>query len=169
LTLAAALTAISPLHAQSVPAFDPRVTQLVQQLTLREKLALTMGASDPVAGGQAGYTPGVPRLGIPPLRWVDGPGGIDNGYDTTSLPQPIALAASFDRDLAYAYGSVEGREARATHMDVFLGPMVNIARLPDWRRNASSQGEDPYLDAQVTFQEVKAIQAQGVIASTKHL
>jgi beta-glucosidase len=168
IALAAALAAVSPLHAQSAPDFSPRVMQLLHQLTLTEKLAMTMGMSDPVAGEQAGYTPGVPRLGIPPLRWVDGPGGIDNRYDTVSLPQPIALAATFDRQLAYAYGSVQGTETRATDMDVFLGPMVNIARLPNWRRNATSQGEDPYLDAEITFPQVKAIQAQGVIASVKH-
>ena len=168
IAFAAALAAVSPLHAQSAPDFSPRVMQLLQQLTLTEKLALTMGMNDPVAGEQSGYTPGVPRLGIPPLRWVDGPGGIDNQYDTVSLPQPIALAATFDRQLAYTYGSVEGLETRATDMDVFLGPMVNIARLPNWRRNATSQGEDPYLDAEITFPQVKAIQAQGVIASVKH-
>ena len=169
IALSAALIAAFPLHADSRAVFSPRVMQLLQQLTLKEKLGMTMGGSDPVEAGQAGYTPGVSRLGIPPLRWVDGPGGIDNRYDTVSLPQPIALAASFDRQLAYDYGSVEGREARATHMDVFLGPMVNIARLPNWRRNVTSHGEDPYLDSELTFQEVKAIQAQGVIASAKHL
>ncbi len=169
IAFAAALAGASTVHAQSAPDFSPRVMQLLQQLTLTEKLAMTMGASDPVAGEQSGYTPGVPRLGIPPLRWVDGPGGIDNRYDTVSLPQPIALAATFDRQLAYAYGSVQGQETRATGMDVFLGPMVNIARLPNWRRNVTSQGEDPYLDAEITFPQVKAIQAQGVIASVKHL
>ena len=119
---------------------------------------------------KSGYIPpGYHGWGIPALRWVDGPGGIDNRYDTVSLPQPIALAATFDRQLAYAYGSVQGLETRATGMDVFLGPMVNIARLPNWRRNVTSQGEDPYLDAEITSPQVKAIQAQGVIASVKHL
>jgi beta-glucosidase len=165
---AAVLLVAGPLHAQSIDGYSPRVRQLLQQLTLDEKVALTEQATDPVAGGQAGYTPGIPRLDIPPLRWVDGPGGIDDRYDTTSLPQPIALSASFDRQLAYDYGAVEGQETRATHNDVFLGPMVNIARLPNWGRNATSQGEDPYLAAQMAFAQVQAIEAQGVIASTKH-
>src|SRR6185437_14051402 len=169
IALAAALVAVFPLHADSASVLSPRVMQLLPQLTREEKLAMIMGVDDPVASGQSGYTPGVPRLGIPPLRWVDGPGGIDSRDDTVAMPQPIALTASFDRQLAYAYVSVEGREARATHMDVFLGPMVNISRLPNWRRNVTGQGEDPYLEAEITFQEVKEIQAQGVIASTKHL
>src|SRR5579871_440831 len=165
---AGVLAVAGPLQAQSPYDASPRVQQLLQQLTLDEKIALTEQASDPVAGREAGYTPGVPRLGIPPLRWVDGPGGVDDRHDTTSLPQPIALAATFDRKLAYDYGSVEGQETRATHNDVFLGPMVNIARLPNWGRNATAHGEDPYLNAEVTFPQVQGIQAQGAIASTKH-
>lgn len=148
--------------------FSPRVSALVAQMTLDEKLGMTQGQVDPIDPEQAGYTPGVPRLGIPPLRWVDGPGGIDNLYEATSLPQPIALAASFDPALAYRYGVINGRETRATNMDVFLGPMVNIARLPTWGRNATSLGEDPFLASQIVGPVVRGVQDQGVIASTKH-
>ena len=149
-------------------AFSPRVRQLIAQMTIDEKLGMTQGQIDIIDSEQAGYTPGVPRLGIPPLRWVDGPGGIDNLYDATSLPQPILLASSFDRELAHEYGVILGREARATNMDVVLGPMVNIARLPNWGRNATAMGEDPFLVAQMTPPQIKGIQEQGVIASTKH-
>jgi beta-glucosidase len=154
-------------HAQAT--LSPRVQALLGQLTQDEKLALTQGAAvDPVEGRQAGYTRGVDRLGIPPLRWTDGPGGVDNRYDVTSLPQPIALAATFNRRLSYDYGVIEGRDARATHMDVFLGPMVNLARLPNWGRNATASGEDPFLISELVVPQLKGIQDQGVIASTKH-
>jgi beta-glucosidase len=155
-------------QAQSADSFSPRVQALLKQLTLDEKLALTQGVVDPVEGKQAGFTRGVDRLGIPPLRWVDGPGGVDNRYDATSLPQPIALAATFNRRLAYDYGVIEGKDTRATHMDVFLGPMVNIARLPNWGRNATASGEDPFLIGELVGPQIKGIQDQGVIASTKH-
>lgn len=173
LTLAALPAAAQNSAAASYPqppadVFSPRVTAMVAAMTLDEKLGLTQGQIDPIDPEQAGYTPGVPRLGIPPLRWVDGPGGIDNLYEATSLPQPIALAATFDPALAYRYGVVNGREARATNMDVFLGPMVNIARLPTWGRNATSMGEDPFLASQLVGPLVRGIQDQGVIASTKH-
>lgn len=160
--------ATSPATPVAGEGFSPRVEQLISQMTIDEKLGMTQGQVDVIDPEQAGYTPGVARLGIPPLRWVDGPGGIDNLYEATSLPQPIALAATFDPRLAYEYGAVVGREARATNMDVLLGPMVNIARLPNWGRNATSLGEDPFLAARMVAPEIKGIQAQGVIASTKH-
>lgn len=174
---AAMVVASVPASAQRAPEqaavaamddFSLRVRDLISRLTLEEKLGLTQGRPDVIDQEQPGYTPGVPRLDIPPLRWVDGPGGIDNLYEATSLPQPIALASTFDTDLSYRYGVVSGRETRATNMDVFLGPMVNIARLPNWGRNATSLGEDPYLVAQLVAPQVKGIQEQGVIASTKH-
>ena len=149
-------------------SFSERVLDLIGQMTMDEKLGLTQGQIDTIDQEQPGFTPGVPRLGIPPLRWVDGPGGIDNLYEATSLPQPISLASTFDLGLAREYGVINGRETRATNMDVFLGPMVNIARIPNWGRNATSMGEDPFLMSQMTGPLIEGIQTQGVIASTKH-
>ena len=51
-----------PLASHSA---DTDVYALIRQLTLEEKLALVHGARDPNGLGQAGYWPGVPRLGIP--------------------------------------------------------------------------------------------------------
>jgi beta-glucosidase len=155
------------VHAQE-PAPSARVSHLVECLTLDEKLALTQGTADPVDGGQAGYTRGVPRLGIPPLRWVDGPGGIDNRYDATTVPASLAIASTFSPDEARANGELIGREARATRMDVFLGPMVNIARVPNWGRNITGFGEDPFLTSKLAVPMVEGIQKWGVIATTKH-
>ena len=149
-------------------AFSQRVRALVGQMTQDEKLSMTMGGHDPSYGGQAGYVPGVPRLNIPPLRLADGPTGILNRYETTALPQAIGLAATFSPDLTTRYFRVIAREARATNMDVVLGPMVNIARIPNWGRNITSFGEDPFLAASLVAPAVKAIQAEGAMATTKH-
>jgi beta-glucosidase len=159
--------AVGPASAKP-DDFSPRVRGLVAQMTQEEKLALTVGGRDPSYGGQAGYVPGVPRLNVPPLRLADGPVGVLNRYETTALPQAIGLAATFSPELAGQYGRVLGREARATNMDVVLGPMVNIARTPNWGRNITSFGEDPFLTAQMVVPSVKAIQAEGAMATTKH-
>jgi beta-glucosidase len=168
--LLAAAIAFAPsyqLHAQ-VNEFSPRVKELVSKLTLDEKIALTHGTLDPADAGEAGYTASVPRLGIPALRWVDGPGGIDNRYDATTLPQVLSVAASFDPTVSSAFGDVVGKESRATHMDVFLGPMVNIARIPNWGRNLTSFGEDPFLTSALVVPMLRAIQDHGVMTTTKH-
>ena len=45
-------------------------------MTLDEKLTFVSGTSDPKGLGEAGYIPGVKRLGIPELRLTDGPAGV---------------------------------------------------------------------------------------------
>jgi beta-glucosidase len=138
-------------------------------MTLDEKLSLMHGAADPEELGGAGYWPGLPRLGIPPLRFADGPSGINVNRDATALPAPVALAATFDTDAAKQYGIVLGREAAALRQDVVLAPHVNIVRDPLFRRNHTTLGEDPFLAAEIAAAEIRGIQSQGVMAQVKHL
>ena len=101
---------------------DAELLTLISQMTLAEKTAMLHGASDTTCAtviispsvqgcqGQAGTVPGVARLGIPPLRLVDGPAGIRLSNYETALPAPVSLAASFSRQNAYAFGAVMGKD-----------------------------------------------------------
>ncbi|MFG3346438.1 glycoside hydrolase family 3 C-terminal domain-containing protein [Streptomyces sp. NPDC048018] len=146
-----------------------RVIELLARLTLDEKTALLHGATDPDALGQAGYVPGVPRLGIPALRLADGPAGVRVRRAATALPAPVMLAAAFDPGLARAYGRVIGHEGRALSQDVLLSPMVNLIRTPYAGRNFETFSEDPLLSADLVAEEIRGIQAEGLIATVKHL
>ena len=126
------------------------------------------GATDPERYGQAGYLPGVPRLGIPPLRLTDGPAGVRTAQPATALPAPVALAATFSTDFAKEYGRAIARDGRARHQNVILGPMVNIVRVPQGGRNFETLGEDPFLTSQLAAAEVFGIQTEGLIATVKH-
>ena len=156
-------------------AGSERVEALLAAMTLPEKVALMHGAEDPLTGNDlpdqrgAGYVPGVPRLGIPPLRLTDGPAGIRTARRATALPAPVALAASSTPISPVRFGSVLGSEARAANQDVVLAPMVDLVRTPLAGRNFESLGEDPYLAAQIAAAEVQGIQAAGAIATVKHL
>jgi len=148
-----------------------RVDSLVSAMTLDEKLSLLHGSVDPepaVGLNSAGYMSGVPRLRIPPLRLTDGPAGIRSSAPATALPAPVALAASFDPELARRYGAVMGSEGLARNQDVLLAPMVNIVRVPQAGRNFESLGEDPFLASRIVADEVVGIQGAGLIATVKH-
>jgi beta-glucosidase len=43
-----------------------KVADLMAAMTLDEKISFVHGAADPASLGQAGYIPGVARLGVPP-------------------------------------------------------------------------------------------------------
>jgi beta-glucosidase len=171
IAVAAAATATGPVplaYAEPRPGAGPRVEGLIGRLTLDEKISLLHGATDPNSLGQAGYVPGVPRLGIPPLRLADGPAGVRVTQHATALPAPVLLASAFDPALARRYGQVIGREGRALGQDVLLSPMVNLIRTPYAGRNFETFSEDPLLAGELVAAEIRGIQGEGLIATVKH-
>ncbi|MFG2998973.1 beta-glucosidase [Streptomyces sp. NPDC048340] len=154
--------------AAPAPGSSARLDALLERLTLDEKTALLHGAPDPAPLGQAGYVPGVPRLGIPPLRLADGPAGVRVARPATALPAPVLLASAFDPALAREYGRTIGREGRALGQDVLLSPMANLIRTPYAGRNFETFAEDPRLTADLVAEVVRGIQDEGLIATVKH-
>lgn len=86
----------------------------------------------------------VDRLGIPGIRFTDGPRGVVMGA-STCFPVAVARAASFDVALEEQVGQVIGREARAQGANLFAGICVNLAPAPGWGRSQESYGEEPAL------------------------
>ncbi|MFE0102576.1 glycoside hydrolase family 3 protein [Streptomyces sp. NPDC059009] len=176
--VAAAGPLATPATAASAPASvpdsasaakaGPRVRRLLARLTLDEKISLVHGATDPRRLGQAGYLPGVARLGIPELRLTDGPAGVNVTRSATGLPPVSTLGASFNPQLARAYGAVMGREGRTLGMDVLLAPQIELSRTPFFSRNKDQSGEDPLLNALIGAAQVEGVQAQGMLAQAKH-
>jgi len=157
---------------QNVPVVtgDARVDKLLSQMTLNEKLTLIHGTQeDPaVYQGQAGYLAGIPRLGIPGLRFADGPPGVLTRHPSAGETATMGVAATFSRKTAEENGVVIGREDRALGIDVSLQPFVNIDRDLEFGRGYNTFGEDPFLSAEMGVAEVKGIQSQHVMAQIKH-
>jgi beta-glucosidase len=145
-----------------------QVSTIVDELTLPEKLRLVHGAVDP-EGRATGYVPGIERLDVPPLRLVDGPLGVRAvGDSATAFPASMALAASWNPDLARAFGAALGRETAAANQDGILAPGVNVVRVPTGGRNFEYYSEDPTLSATIGVGTIDGIQSEGVAATVKH-
>ena len=114
------------------------VEELVSALTLEEKAGLCSGAD-------FWHTKAVERLGIPAIKVSDGPHGLrtqkegstdpNDAIEAVCFPAGCAAAASFDPALTRRMGAALGREARASGVQVLLGPAVNIKRSPLCGRN----------------------------------
>ena len=144
--------------AGAAPSPAARADAVLARMTLEEKLAL-MGS------GAAG----VPRLGIPPLRFVDGPNGIGEGsLGVTAFPNAENIGASWDPALAYRYGVALGAEAAGKGDTLLAAPTINIVRSPLWGREPETFGEDPFLTSQLVAPEIRGIQSRHVIAEVKH-
>lgn len=151
-------------------AGSARVERLLSQMTLAEKLTLIHdGREDPAEyQGQAGYSGGVPRLGIPGLRFADGPPGVLTRHPSQAETATMGVAATFDVNLAQQNGVVIGREARSLGIDVSLQPYINIDRDLAFRRAYNTLGEDPFLTSQMGAALIRGIQSQHVMAMAKH-
>ena len=141
---------------------DRRVERLLAQMTLEEKLSY-------IGGVNAMSIRPIPRLALPEIRMSDGPLGVRQDKPSTRYPAGIALAASWDRDLAQEEGVSIARDCRARGIHVLLAPAVNIDRLPICGRNFEYiSGEDPFLASQLVVPFIRGVQSQGVAATVKH-
>jgi beta-glucosidase len=144
-----------------------RVQELLAAMTLDDKLAMVdgVGYSSPNPG-YGGYVAPNSGLCIPAITLQSGSAGVGGGLNggVTQLPAPVALAASFDPQLAKQYGAVVGSEDRGKGVDVDLGPMVDTVRDPRWGRAWENYGEDPYLSGQTAVGYIDGVQSQGVMA-----
>ncbi|MBN1767183.1 MAG: glycoside hydrolase family 3 C-terminal domain-containing protein [Prolixibacteraceae bacterium] len=154
--------------------YEPLIEDLISKMTLEEKTGMLHGFGMFVSGG-------VERLGIPEFHYTDGPNGIreelhrhsweplnlNNDY-ATFFPTGSALAATWNKEMAYAYGEAIGLEARARNKDMLLGPAVNIMRTPLGGRTFEYFSEDPYLNTRVAVNYTQGVQNQNVAVCVKH-
>ena len=139
-----------------------QIKELISQMTLEEKAALTSGRDN-------WYTKGLERLGIQPVRMSDGPHGLRtqagdvntlDGSETARavcFPAACATGASFDADLIEEMGHELGKEAQALNVNVLLGPGVNIKRSPLCGRNFEYFSEDPLLSGVMGAAYIKGV------------
>jgi beta-glucosidase len=156
-----ASTVGSAAHAATPDDADKRATEILKKMTLDEKL-------DYIGGVNGFYIRGIKRLGLPEFKMADGPIGVRNFGPSTAYAAGIALAASWDEELAHQVGAMIGKDARARGVHFLLGPGVNIYRSPLGGRNFEYFGEDPFLASRMTVGYIKGVQAQGVSATVKH-
>ncbi|WP_421723242.1 glycoside hydrolase family 3 C-terminal domain-containing protein [Bauldia sp.] len=151
---AAAFDAFDVAQPLTVDHVEARVEALLAELTLDEKLGLMDGdltfwkglAKMSAPGGyssQAWVAGAVARLGIPGIRFSDGPRGVVMAGGTT-FPVTMARGATFDPDLEARVGDAIGRELRAIGANLFGGVCINLLRHPAWGRAQETYGEDSY-------------------------
>jgi beta-glucosidase len=133
-----------------------RANELLAALSTDQKIQLALGNFAALAS-----------FGVPELKADDGPDGLRNP-GTTAMPSGQALAATFDRSLASAYGQVVGAEARGEGFNEWLGPAVDIDRTPLAGRQPEAEGEDPFLAGNTAAQVIRGAQSQHIISTLKH-
>lgn len=143
---------------------EQRIDDLIARMTLAEKVACF--STDP----------SVPRLGVLGSRHVEGlhglalggPGGWGKDYPvpTTTFPQAIGLAATWNPELVQRVASAEAEEARYVFHEtqgkhggiVVRAPNADLGRDPRWGRSEECYGEDAFLTSALTAAFVRGLQ-----------
>jgi beta-glucosidase len=137
------------------------------ELSMDEMALLTAGAS-------MWSTAALPEAGIPALAMADGPMGVagprvDERDISLLTPAPVALGASWDKDLVRRIGRLVGGEAIRRKVDLMLAPNLNLARSPLAGRAFEYFSEDPLLCGAIGVAWIQGCQSVGTGAVAKHL
>jgi len=109
----------------------------------------------------------IKRLGLPNIRFVDGPRGVVAG-SATCFPVSMARGATFDCELEEEIGKIIGAEVRAQGGNYFGGVCINLPRNPRWGRAQECYGEDQYHLGEMGAALTRGVQSQNVMACVKH-
>jgi beta-glucosidase len=107
------------------------------------------------------------RIGIPVDFTNEGIHGLNHDR-ATSLPAPIGIGSTWDKNLVRQAGQTVGREAKALGYTNVYAPILDPARDQRWGRVVECYGEDPFHIAELGKQMVLGIQEEGVAATLKH-
>ena len=177
------LKAQAPAPKLDDPVIEQRITQLLGQMTLEEKIAQTVHFADSSTGpgsphadyreqtaqGHVGSFENITgaaetnalqkiaventRLHIPLLFALD----VIHGYRTI-FPVPLAMASTWDPSLVEKASRVAAIEATREGIRWTFSPMVEIARDARWGRIVEGAGEDPYLGSAMAAAYVRGYQ-----------
>src|SRR5258708_2551863 len=84
------------------------------------------------------------RLGIPALFQGEALHGY-MAYGSTSFPQVLGLASTWDPELVQQVFTAAGDEMASAGTHQAFTPVLDLARDPRWGRTEETYGEDPYL------------------------
>ena len=124
--------------------FYQRARDLVSKLSNDEKLHLLSTHNRAAEGAGLGEF----YIGTEVAR---GYVGREPSRPSTVFPQPVGMAATFDKELMEQLGRIAGTEARAYYNKdkkgglCLWGPTVDMVRDPLWGRTEEAYGEDPCL------------------------
>jgi beta-glucosidase len=171
-----AFTGFEPGVELATEQIEAKAHELLAQLTLDEKLGMMDGDTPfwpgivEMMGGGYGDHPWnagvISRLGIPGIRFADGPRGVVMEGATT-FPVSMARGASWDIALEERIGDVIGRELRSMGGTLFGGVCINLLRHPAWGRAQETYGEDPYHLSEMGAALTRGVQKHAM-ACAKH-
>jgi beta-glucosidase len=162
-------------------SYTTKAMEIVEKMSIEEKVALMSGKVELDELNEVNRNPdekrhynsypypagGNQRLGVPELKFCDGPRGVVCGQ-STSFPVTMARGATFDIELEERIGEAIAKEIRAHGGNLFGGVCINLPYNPGWGRSQETYGEDSFHLGAMGSALVRGVQRHNVIACIKH-
>ncbi|KAF9891014.1 hypothetical protein FE257_005271 [Aspergillus nanangensis] len=178
-----------PLYKDPNAPIDDRVSDLLDRMTIEDKMAqLMQGLVENMKMKAGSFYVGYPvpwdwiatnvkkaqdylientTLGIPALVQTEGIHGFLVG-NATIFNSPIAYGCSFNRDLVEKMAALIGQESSALGVNQLFAPVVDLAREPRFGRVEEMFSEDPYLSGEIGYHYTVGLQGVNVSTTVKH-
>ena len=108
------------------------------------------------------------KFGIPDLFMGEALHGFME-YGSTSFPQALGLASTWDPALVHRVFTAAGDEAASAGVNQVFTPVLDIARDPRWGRTEETYGEDPFLAARMGVAAITGLQGDTFNISRHHV
>ena len=157
-------------------AEDPAAKQIYEDLAklFREDAQVSAHDAAVIRNNAQHYLAEKTRLGIPAIFQGEALHGF-MAYGSTSFPQALGLASTWDPELVRQAFHAAGDEMASAGVSQAFSPVLDLSRDPRWGRTEETYGEDPYLVARMAVAAVNGLQGttwnidrHHVMATMKH-
>ena len=153
---------------------DPKWEEYLAQFTVKQAVEQIISAFN--------FVPNE-GMGVPNSTHGDGPFGIQEAFARIPYLQPgdfmdadtiirwcsqVTVGATFNKDLAYEYGRINGDLGLWYKFSGWYSPGANIHRTPFSGRNNNYVSEDAFLSGTVIANMCKGCEEKGMITFIKH-
>jgi beta-glucosidase len=102
------------------------------------------------------------RLKIPVIYGIDAIHGATYTKGATLFPQSLAIASTWNKDIARNIGEITSIETRASGIPWNFYPVLDLGRQPLWPRLWETFGEDVFLASQLGTEYIKGAQGDDI-------
>ncbi|MFN3693501.1 MAG: glycoside hydrolase family 3 N-terminal domain-containing protein [Ignavibacterium sp.] len=107
------------------------------------------------------------RLKIPVIYGIDAIHGATYTKGATLFPQALAVASTWNKDIAKTIGEITSAETRASGIPWNFYPVMDIGRQPLWPRLWETFGEDVFLASELGANYIKGAQGDDISKQNK--
>jgi beta-glucosidase len=108
------------------------------------------------------------HLGIPAIFQGEALHGFME-YRSTSFPQALGLASTWDPDLIREVFTAAADEMASAGVNQAFAPVLDLARDPRWGRTEETYGEDPYLVSRIGVAAIEGLQGPNFLVDRHHV